>query len=86
MNGEERDAYYNALVEAVGRGEMTWGEAVRGLRTEVAGMNQAKFAKATKISVRTLRKLETDDGNPTVATLESVLKPFGLGLSIERRF
>lgn len=85
MNVEERDAYYDQLVDAVERGEMTWGEAIRGLRKNVARLNQAKFAAITKISVRTLRNLETDVGNPTVATLEAALRPFGLGLTIRRR-
>lgn len=84
MNGEERDAYYDRVVEAVDRDEMTWGEAVRGLRRDVAGMKQARFAKITNVSVRTLRNLETDAGNPTLATLEAVLEPFGLGVGIRR--
>ncbi len=85
MNVEERDAYYDRLVAAVGRGEMTWGEAVRGLRKDVAGLNQQQFARATKLSVRTLRNLEQDAGNPTMATLEAALRPFGLTLTIQRR-
>lgn len=48
-------------------------------------MTQAKFGAMTKISVRTLRNLETDTGNPTVATLEAALSPFGLALTIRRR-
>ena len=85
MNGEERDEYYTRVVEAVDRGEMTWGEAVRGLRKDVAGMTQARFARITNLSGRTLRNLETDAGNPTIATLEAVLRPFGLGLGITRK-
>lgn len=85
MNVEERDAYYDRLVAAVESGEMTWGEAIRGLRKDVAGLSQAKFAAMTTLSVRTLRNLETDSGNPTVATLDAALRPFGLALTIHRR-
>lgn len=85
MNTVERDEFYDELVDAVARGELTWGDAVHALRTKVARMNQETFARMTKISVRTLRNLETDAGNPTLATLESVLHPFGLKLAIERK-
>lgn len=84
MNAEERDEFYDRLVESVRMGEWTWGEAVRRLRVDVAGVNQATFARMTDISVRTLRQLEHDEGNPTVETLRSVLEPFGLSLGIQR--
>ncbi len=84
VNIEERDAFYDRLVEAVERGEWTWGEAIRRLRKDVAGMNQKTFAKVTKVSERSLRQLEKDEGNPTVATLNAVLKPFGLKLGFLR--
>lgn len=85
MNAEERDAFYDELVRAVGAGEWSWGEAVRRLRVDVAGANQATFARMTGISVRTLQKLEYDEGNPTVETLRAVLEPFGLTLGIQRK-
>lgn len=85
MNAVERDAFYDELVRGVTAGELTWGQVVRALRVEVTGLNQARFAKMTKISERTLRQLETDAGNPTVATLEAVLRPFGLDLGLRRR-
>lgn len=85
MNVIERDEFYDELVAAVSAGDWTWGEAVRRLRVDVARMNQATFARMTKISERTLRHLENDTGNPTLATLHAVLSPFGLRLSIERK-
>jgi len=85
MNAAERDAFFDELVDAVHAGELTLGEAARKLRTEVAGVNQATFARMTKVSERTLRHLENDTGNPTLATLRSVLSPFGLTLGIQRR-
>jgi len=85
MNTEERDAFFDEVVRAVASGDMTWGAAVRTLRTDVAGVNQATFSKMTKVSERTLRQLETDAGNPTLATLEAVLRPFGLNVGLRRR-
>lgn len=85
MNGTEREAFYEELVRAVRAGEVTWGEAVRRLRVEVAGLDQATFARATKISERTLRHIERSTGNPTLATMRAVLAPFGLELTMQRK-
>ena len=84
MKGAERDAFYDELVCAVSDGELTWGEAVRELRVKVAGLDQATFARVTKISVRTLRHLEHGTGNPTLSTLRAVLTPFGIELTMQR--
>ena len=84
MNGAERDALFDELVRGVTAGELTWGDVVRTLRVEVAGLNQATFARATKISERTLRQIETNTGNPTLSTLEAVLRPFGLDVGLRR--
>ncbi|MEZ4461793.1 MAG: helix-turn-helix transcriptional regulator [bacterium] len=84
MNAAERDAFFDEVVSAVNDGKMTWGEAVRALRVEVTGLNQAAFARAVKISERTLRQLELDAGNPTLETLNAVLRPFGLKLGLRR--
>ena len=35
-----------------------------------------------KISLRTLRQLEQDNGNPTLETVNSVLRAFGMTLGI----
>lgn len=85
MNAIERDAFYDELVRGVTAGELTWGEVVRALRVEVTGLNQARFANAVKVSERTLRQIETDSGNPTIATLQAVLRPFGLDVGLRRR-
>ena len=48
------------------------GAAVRRLRKEVTGLQQARFAQMCKLSVRALRQLELDEGNPTVQTLSLI--------------
>lgn len=46
---------------------------------KIAGMTQTAYAeKILKIYPRVLMELERDRGNPTLATLEKVAKPFGL--------
>lgn len=85
MTGEERDDFYNEVVVRVNAGEWTWGEAIRRLRVEVAGVNQAKFSRMTKVSVRTLRQLEHDEANPTLETLTAIFSIFGLELGLKRK-
>ena len=63
-------------------GSITLGQAVIRLRLEITGMSQAKFAKMCKISERSLLQLEQDAGNPTVKSLNKVMRPFGLTVGI----
>ncbi len=85
MTGDERDTFYNALVERVNNREWTWGQAIRRLRVDVANMNQATFSRITRVSVRTIRQLEQDEANPTMETLQAMLTPFGLELAVQRK-
>jgi transcriptional regulator with XRE-family HTH domain len=48
-------------------------------------MPQGVFAAMCKISIRTLRRLELGESNPTVQTLNAIFKPFGMQIGIIRR-
>lgn len=78
----ERNRVLNELQQQLASGEITIGVAVRRLRKEVTGLQQARFAQLCKLSLRALRKLELDEGNPTVQTLNSVFNPFGMQVGI----
>ena len=78
----ERSRVLNELQQQLASGEITMGAAVRRLRKEVTGLQQARFAQMCKLSVRALRQLELDEGNPTVQTLNSVFNPFGMQVGI----
>ena len=79
---EERDLLIRSICQQVGEGELSMHEVIRRLRVEVTGLNQARFAKMCKISMRALNHLEYGDGNPTLKTLESVFKVFGMRISL----
>ncbi|WP_145008450.1 helix-turn-helix transcriptional regulator [Pseudomonas oryzihabitans] len=68
--------------EGLQTGRLSLGAGVRQLRREITGLTQADFARMARISLRTLRQLEQDEGNPTLATLQAVLRPFGLGMGV----
>ncbi|SDQ01955.1 helix-turn-helix domain-containing protein [Ectopseudomonas guguanensis] len=82
MNILERNRVLNELQQQLASGEITMGAAVRRLRKEVTGLQQARFAQMCKLSVRALRQLELDEGNPTLQTLNSVFNPFGMQVGI----
>jgi transcriptional regulator with XRE-family HTH domain len=63
-------------------GTVSMGHAVKRLRTEITGLRQEQFAQMCKISLRTLRQLEQDEGNPTLQTLNAVFTPFGMQVGI----
>ncbi len=78
----ERNRVLNELQQQLASGEITIGAAVRRLRKEVTGLQQARFAQMCKLSLRALRQLELDESNPIVQTLNSVFNPFGMQVGI----
>lgn len=65
--------------------QRTWrlGEAVRFLRAVVLRKNRVDFARLVGISAAALQQLEErPDANPTLDTVNRVLRPFGGALGI----
>lgn len=78
----ERKQYLEKLLAQLAQGEVSIGEAVYGLRKNVTGLRQDKFARMCKISLRALRQIEHDEGNPTLQTLNNVFKLFGMQMGV----
>lgn len=73
------------LREALQAGELTLGQATKRMR-KIVGMTQEEFAKTVlKITPRILVAIENDRGNPTLATLNKIAKPFGYDVGFVRR-
>lgn len=81
----ERGQYLDDLLSKLAAGSVTHGEAIKSLRKDVTGLDQVKFARMCKISIRTLRNLEGDEGNPTIGSLNSVFHPFGYQIGVIKR-
>ncbi|WP_158889642.1 MULTISPECIES: helix-turn-helix domain-containing protein [unclassified Pseudomonas] len=79
---ERRQRTLDDIREGLQSGRLSLGAGVRRLRREVTGLTQTDFARMARISLRTLRQLEQDEGNPTLATLQAVFRPFGLGMGV----
>ncbi|WP_040260884.1 MULTISPECIES: helix-turn-helix domain-containing protein [Pseudomonas] len=82
MEMAERAKLLTEVQEKLATGELTIGKAIQKLRKEFTGLDQERFASLCKLSTRALRKLEHDQANPTLQTLNSVFKPFGMQVGI----
>lgn len=78
MGPLQRKALLEDVAALVQSGEWRFGDAVRFLRTVVLRKNRDGFARLVGVSPAALQKLEDRaDANPTLETLNRVLKPFG---------
>lgn len=82
MSEPRREVIFDDIWRQLDEGSITLGETIRQLRTRITGLTQADFARMCKISLRTLRQLEQDNGNPTLETVNSVLRAFGMTLGV----
>ena len=76
----QRDAFY----EQVLAGRLTLGQAVAAMR-RLSKLTQPEFASHRGLSVQSLRQIESDKGNPTIATLNKISAIFGLEVGFVRR-
>ncbi len=78
---ELRHAFYNNLDEG---SLANLPGAVRQMR-KTTGLTQAEYAKLVRVAPRVLIDLERGVGNPTLKTLEKIVAPFGLCVSLARK-
>lgn len=72
------------LFSRIDAGTISIGEATRLMR-KTLGMNRKDYAeKILKISHDSLQAVETGKGNPTLKTLQTIGKPFGLNVGFVR--
>ena len=85
LSMDARALLIDSVQQEIADGSLEIGAAVRRLRVEGASLHQSQFAKMCKISVRTLIQIEQGEGNPTLKSLNAVLRPFGLKMGVVRR-
>ena len=78
-----RAALRDELYLRVDAGDLTLVDAVKRMR-KIAGRSQAEYARLVGISPRVLIEFERGLGNPTMKTLQKLLAPFGLELTVRR--
>jgi transcriptional regulator with XRE-family HTH domain len=84
MTKEQRAALRVDLYERAKKGDIGLVEAVRMMR-KIADKTQAEYAEMVGVSARALIDFERGAGNPTMKTLEKVLAPFNLELTVRAR-
>lgn len=67
----------------IGEGDMTIPETMKAMR-KMAGLTQAEFAQHRGVSRRVIQDVERGTGNPTVESLNSIAKLFGLQVGFVR--
>ncbi|WPP02030.1 helix-turn-helix transcriptional regulator [Pseudomonas sp. HR96] len=77
-----RQALIDDIMLQHAAGRETLGAAIRRLRLEVTGLDQQTFAAMCSLSTKALYQIEKDKGNPSLATLEAILRKFGLRLGL----
>lgn len=81
---EQRTRLRAELFAAADRGDLDLREALKSMR-KIAGRSQIEYAKLVGVSPRVLIEFERGGGNPTIETLEKMLAPFGLELTLRRK-
>ncbi len=79
---ERRKQLIDDIMMQHDRGIETLGTAIRRLRLEVTGLDQDTFAAMCNMSTKALYQIEKDKGNPTLGTIEAILRKFGLRLGL----
>ncbi len=79
----DRNELRRIFYEGVDHGEWNLRAALRQFRM-MLGMTQTEFAKYTEVPRRVVMAIEQGKGNPTVRTLEKLLKGSGLRISVQR--
>jgi DNA-binding phage protein len=79
---EQRRALLNDIMLQFQLGNETLGMAIRRLRLEVTGFDQETFAGMCKMSTRALYQIEKDKGNPTLNTIDAILRKFGMRMGL----
>ena len=79
-----RDVMRHELYQKLAAGGVGVAETVRTLR-QILEKDQSAFAAMIGISLATLRKIEQERGNVTVASLGKILGRFGLELAVRSK-
>lgn len=82
ITNERRKKLIDDIMLQHAMGNETLGTAIRRLRLEVTGLDQETFAAMCNMSTKGLYQIEKDKGNPTLSTIEAILRKFGLRLGL----
>lgn len=79
---QERQLAMNTIIRKLLLGDITQGQALKTLRSDVLGLQQDVFANLVTVSRKTLSEVENDRGNYTSEIINKLFKPFGLKVGL----
>ncbi|MBM95427.1 MAG: transcriptional regulator [Oceanospirillaceae bacterium] len=79
---QNRRQIMEEVEQQLNKGDIEFGEAIKTLRKDITGLRQQEFAKLCGVSLRTLAQIESGKGNPTIKTLNQLLRLFGMKVGI----
>ena len=79
---QNRRQIMEEIEQQLNNGDIEFGEAIKTLRKDITGLRQQEFAKLCGVSLRTLAQIESGRGNPTIKTLNQLLRLFGMKVGI----
>lgn len=82
ITAELRKQLIADIVQQHDMGNETLGTSIRRLRLEVTGFDQETFATMCNMSIKALYLIENDKSNPTISTIDDILRKFGLRLGL----
>ncbi|MDF2177939.1 helix-turn-helix transcriptional regulator [Aliiglaciecola sp. CAU 1673] len=77
----ERKAIMQAIEKQLAQDELSIGEAIKAIRTELYGMTQTQYARFIKVSDKTLRDVEKGNTDARLSVINKLLAPGGFTLS-----
>lgn len=83
LTREEIESLRKELASLVPEYRESLPEVLRRMRF-IARLSQAEYAKLCRVSLGTLSKIEAGVTDPTLSTLEKLLKPFGFTVGVVR--
>lgn len=83
LSREEVESLRRELASLVPDAGVGIADVLRRMRF-IAKLSQAEYAKLCGVSLGTLSKIEAGTGDPSLATLEKLLKPFGFTVGVVR--
>jgi DNA-binding XRE family transcriptional regulator len=82
---DEKQRFFERLHQDLAERRHDLASLTKTLRQDFLGVDQPTFARLSKVSLRTLKAIEAGQGNPTLKTLNNLLRPFALEMWVVAR-
>jgi len=85
MSIYNRAEIQQSIIEQLSLEEITLGQAILTIRTQLYKLTQADYAKMCHVSEKTLREVEKGNTDPRLSIIERLLHPGGMALTVRAK-